>query len=343
MSKYILFFIFILSFNISAKEQRAVFAGGCFWCMEPPFEKLVGVKSVISGYSGGELKNPTYEQVSSGKTKHLEAVQVIFDDELVSYERLLEIFWQNIDPTDKGGQFVDRGYQYSTAIFTFSDVQKNKAIESLKNLKSLGKFKKEIVTPIIDFKTFFKAEEYHQNYYKKSFLTKAKYKYYRAASGRDDFIDKYWKEGDTFTPTIDKKNLKKKLNKMQYEVTQEEGTEPPFKNEFWNNKKEGLYVDIVSNEPLFSSLDKYKSGTGWPSFTKPLVANNIIEKVDTKLGNERVEVRSRLGDSHLGHVFKDGPAPTGLRYCLNSASLKFIPLSELEANELGKYLELFKK
>lgn len=346
---FISLFILLIFQNTSiAALDKATFAGGCFWCMEPPFEKLVGVKSVVSGYAGGDKKNPSYKLVSSGKTKHREVVQITYDSDLVSYQRLLEIFWQNINPTDNGGQFVDRGFQYSTAIFYHNADQKRLAEESKQILQKNDKFKKTIVTPIIEFKNFYEAEGYHQDYYKKSLLTKTKYKYYRNASGRDDFIDKYWKEGELFLTesnqykSQDKNILKKKLATLEYEVTQENATEPPFKNKYWDNKKAGLYVDIVSGEPLYSSLDKFKSGTGWPSFTKPLVPFHIIQKVDSSLLGDRIEIRSRFANSHLGHVFKDGPKPYGLRYCMNSAAMRFIPLSELDKNGLGEYKKLFK-
>ncbi|PCJ57833.1 MAG: methionine sulfoxide reductase [Planctomycetota bacterium] len=320
--------------------EKATFAGGCFWCIEASFEKVEGVVSAVSGYTGGEKKDPSYKEVSRGGTKHIEAVIVYYHPKFITYTELVNHFWKFYDPTDSGGSFADRGHHYTSAIFYHNDEQKIIAEKSKLNLIKSKIFRKPIVTPIIKSTPFYEAETYHQNYYKKN---PGHYNSYRIGSGRDNFIKNTWKNKSLryIKPTI--QELKKKLSSLQFKVTQNDGTETPFKNEFFKNKKEGIYVDIVSGEPLFLSTHKFDSQTGWPSFYKPISEISLKKSVDHKLGYSRNEIRSAKANSHLGHVFRDGPQPTGLRYCINSAALKFIPKNKMKSKGFEKFILQLKK
>ncbi|MFC2077842.1 peptide-methionine (R)-S-oxide reductase MsrB [Candidatus Bipolaricaulota bacterium] len=329
--------------------REAIFAGGCFWCIEAAFELMPGVVEAISGYTGGTGESPTYEEVSTGRTGHFEAVLVRYDPEQISYEQLLEQFWRSINPTDEGGQFYDRGSQYFTAVFYLDEGQRVLAEASKRALEESGVFDEPIVTPIVPAQPFYVAEDYHQDYFQ-NYL--AQYKRYSVGSGREAYIEETREalEGISLTGAASlweefvkpaEEELREMLTPLQYSVTQENGTERAFQNEYWDNHEDGIYVDVVSGEPLFSSLDKFDSGTGWPSFTQPIGPDSVVTVVDASHGMGRVEARSRIADSHLGHLFEDGPAPTGQRYCINSAALRFIPRDELKAAGYGVYLGQF--
>ena len=317
---------------MSQSLELATFAGGCFWCMVSPFDELPGIKGVISGYTGGHKANPTYEEVCTDTTGHYEAVQISFDSAVMSYQKLLDLFWQQIDPTDAAGQFNDRGLSYRTAIFFHSEEQRILAETSKAKLAESGRFKKPIVTAVLPAGPFYKAEEKHQHYYKRNPFH---YNLYKEGSGRAKFIRENWKRQKS------DEELRKELTPIQYEVTRKNATEPPFQNEYWNHTEEGIYVDIILGEPLFSSIDKYDAGCGWPSFTKPLRRTELEEKFDTSHGMRRIEVRAKASDAHLGHVFDDGPGPDRARYCINSAALRFVPKNKLQEKGYGEFLSLF--
>lgn len=344
--------------------QTMLVAGGCFWCVEADLEKVHGVIRVVSGYAGGTTENPTYENY--GKGGHREVVEVTYDANQVSYEDILIVAMKTTDPTDDDGTFHDRGDKYSSAFYYENNAQKQIIDTLIAEVNQYGPYDKSLAIDVEPRPTFWPAEDYHQDYYKGT-LSQLKYKYYRNASGRDDFIKKYWgvndhspqlpwrenqstTSSDTTTTTQSnfwtmyskpsKDELKASLDPLAYKVTQEEGTERAGTSPLDKNYEPGIYVDILSGEPLYSSKDKFDSGTGWPSFTKPITPTAVTEHEDRKLFATRTEIRSAIADNHLGHVFTDGPKDsTGLRYCMNGAALEFIPKDQMEARGYGEYLD----
>lgn len=335
------------------KTTTALFANGCFWCVEHDLEKVSGVLGVVSGYGGGTSKNPTYENYHDGG--HREVVEVTYNPSVVSYGNLVEHIIKHGDPTDAGGSFFDRGSYYAPAIYFESEGEKGIAQKIITAVDALKVFDAPLPLVVIPSVKFWPAEEYHQDYSSKNPL---RYNYYRSGSGRTKFYEKTWgSEANTFTisnklgvsvkteKTMQQftkdswsnyvkpntEELKKLLTAEQFNVTQEEGTEAPRSHAYDKNTEVGIYVDVVSGEPLYFSKDKYDSGTGWPSFVKPISEDVVKLVIDKKLFSTRTEVRSRYADSHVGHVFDDGPKDRGgKRYCMNGAALRFIGKADME-------------
>lgn len=347
--------------DIAAAEglETIILAGGCFWCTESFFQETPGVIDAVSGYAGGSEENAKYLTVSEGTTEHREAVKVVYDPAQISLTEILSVYWQHIDPTDAGGQFADRGPQYTTAIFYTTDSQKPVIEESKQALNDSGLLEGEVATLILPYTTFYPAEEYHQDYYQKA---SDHYEAYKKASGREGFIEDTWARdaakayfeaeenkaeaaevqarGDYNYTDEEIEELLKNLDPLAYHVVAENGTESPFNNAYWDNKADGIYVDVVTGKPLFSSTHKYDSGTGWPSFWRTIDDESVTLHEDNSLSITRTEVRSDGG--HVGHVFDDGPEEEGgRRFCTNSASLLFIPKEEMEEKGYGEYMYLF--
>ncbi len=346
----------------SATEKLALLADGCFWCVEHDLAEVKGVSNVVSGYAGGTGENPMYENYVTKGFK--EVVLVTYNPQIVSYANLVEHIIKHGDPTDAGGSFHDRGLQYAPAIYYENDAEKAEAKRVIKAIDILHVFPKPLPIAVLPTVKFYPAEEYHQDYAVKN---PVRYNYYRTGSGRSAFIESTWGEraakfeilpatnvslvtknevtqynamswNDFKKPTPEE--LKTRLTAEQYKVTQENGTESPHTNAYDKNYEEGIYVDIVSGEPLYFSKDKFDSGTGWPSFVKPISDEVITLKEDKGLFTSRTEVRSKHADSHVGHVFSDGPKERGgKRYCMNSAAMRFIAKANMEKEGYAYLLE----
>ena len=319
------------------KTENVIYlAGGCFWGMEQLMQSIPGVIDAKSGYANGSCEaDADYDTVCKGNTGFRETVRVEYDPGQVSLDALLLAYFYVIDPTVQNRQGNDRGSQYQTGVYFTNEA----ARETVKRIAGIERGRSEkFFVEIAPLKNYYPAEEYHQNY-----LEKNPNGYCHIPRAEIELFSRLRIDpGDYQKPAAE--SIRDKLTEEQYRVTQESGTERAFTGEFWDKFEKGIYVDVVTGEPLFSSTDKYESGCGWPAFTKPIESPAVVEKEDLSHGMRRTEVRSRAGDSHLGHVFTGDPeSPNGVRYCINSAALRFVPYEKMEAEGYGYLLYLFEK
>lgn len=329
----LLFFNLILGSGIAeskemGKDMKTIyFAGGCFWGVQEYFSRLPGVISTETGYANSNIDNPSYRDVCNGHSTASEAVAIKYDPEKISLADLTAHFFQIIDPLSVNRQGNDHGPQYRSGVYYTNEEQ----YETLKKLfaREQGQLGQPIATELVPLKNFWPAETYHQDYLKKNpggychiNLTP------RNIDKSSDQNEKYAKPANA--------ELEKRLTPEEYAVTQHAATEPVFSGRYWDNHRHGIYVDVATGQPLFSSSDKFESGTGWPSFTRPINQDAVLGFVDKSHGMTRIEAKSSGGNSHLGHIFPDGPRQTGgLRYCINSAALRFIPLEDMDKEGYG--------
>ncbi len=323
-------------FYMDTTENVIYLAGGCFWGIEALMQSIPGVIDAQSGYANGTGQaDANYPTVCAGNTGFRETVRVEYDPEQVSLDALLLAYFYVIDPTVENRQGNDIGSQYQTGVYYTNDEAREtvERIADMERSRSRAFFVE--IGPLVNF---YPAEDYHQDYLEKNpggycHIPLEEIKLFSQLR-----ID----PGDYRKPAAEA--VRDKLTAEQYRVTQESGTERPFANEFWDQFEQGIYVDVVTGEPLFSSTDKFESGCGWPAFSKPIEQPAVVELPDDSHGMHRTEVRSRAGDSHLGHVFTGDPeSPNGVRYCINSASLRFIPHAKMEAEGYGYLLDLFEQ
>lgn len=323
--------------NMNNQVDTIYFAGGCFWGTEHFFKQIDGVVNTEVGYANSIVPNPSYKEVCTGRTHAAEGVKVEYDPSKIDLPFLIQLYLMTIDPTSVNRQGNDTGTQYRTGIYYTDDSQKRTALAEISKESELHH--EPIAIEVIPLENFYPAEEYHQDYLDKNpdgycHVDPRLFEIARKArKPKEAAVDptRYSKPSEP--------ELRERLNPVQYMVTQADATEPPYRNEFYDNHRKGIYVDITTGEPLFLSSDKFDSGCGWPSFSRPINRDVIVEKSDTSHSMVRTEVRSRVGDAHLGHVFPDGPKESGgLRYCINSASLRFVPLEEMETEGYGDYI-----